>query len=125
MKTTALPVHTGFKKLLIVQLAIIATVAMVYFFTQGMSAGEAAIYGGAMALSNLWISERRLRMMAAAGKIAPEKEAMLLYAGAIQRVVFTLLFFWAGMSWLKLDPIPLIVAFSLAQVAYLFKGNAK
>ena len=124
MRTTALPIHTGFKRILTLQLILVVAIVSFYFFYQNLFFAQSAFFGGAMALSNLWISERRLRSAAKIIKVAPEKEAMLLYFGAIQRFVFTLLFFVAGMLWLKLEPLPLIIAFSLAQVAYLFKGQA-
>ena len=125
MKSTALPVHTGFKKIFTLQLIIVAVTAVAYYFYQNIFSAESALYGGAMALNNLWITERRLRSASRIVQIAPEKEAMLLYAGAVQRFVFTLIFFVAGMWWLKLNPIALIVTFSLAQAAFLFKGDAK
>ncbi len=125
IQQTALPLKTGSKRILTVQLIFIALVVIFFYFSQSTTAALAAFYGGAMALSNLWISERRLRTAASIAKIAPQKEAMILYFGAIQRFIFSALFFVAGMLWLKLPPIPLLIAFSMAQVAYLFKGDTQ
>ncbi len=62
------------------------------------------------------------RRMQAAANVAPGKEVVVFYAAAVQRFIFTLGFFLLGMGWLELPPVPMVIAFALAHLGYLFKG---
>ena len=83
-------------------------------------AGQAALYGGAIVLFNVWMTNRRMRSAAEIAKIAPGKEVRVFYLAAVQRFVFTLAFFILGMGWLQLPPVPMLVAFAAAHLGYLF-----
>ncbi len=89
----------------------------------GPAAALAAMYGGGVALAGTWLLARRVRLAGApVGGGAGGQLAM--YAGAVTRFVATLVLLAAGIGWLKLAPIPLILAFGLAQLGFLINSGA-
>lgn len=106
-----------------IQALLSSVVGWFFYFYQTPLAGQAALYGGCMAIFNVWITHRRVRTAMEVAKISPGKETTILYIAAVQRFVFTLAFFSVGMGWFALPPIPLLIAFSIAQVAYFFSGQ--
>jgi ATP synthase protein I len=111
---------TGAYRIALAQAVLTVASALFFYFQQGQLAAEGALYGGCMALFNVWLSHRRVRGAARVAMQAPGEEIKVLYAGAVLRFVFTLGFFIAGMAVLKLPPLPLIAAFAVAQVGYVF-----
>jgi ATP synthase protein I len=114
---------TGVYKIVLAQVVLTLASAVFFYFQQGQAAAEAALYGGGMALFNVWLAQRRVRTAARVAMQAPGEEIKVLYAGAVLRFVFTLGFFIAGMSVLKLPPLPLVAGFALAHLGYLFRPN--
>lgn len=121
---TQLTLETGAPRIIMVQTLLSCAVAWFFYFYQSPLAGQAALYGGCMAIFNVWITQRRMQVAVEIAKVSPGKETTVLYIAAVQRFVFTLAFFMLGMGWLLLPPIPMLVAFSSAQVGYFFSGQA-
>ncbi|ALG67845.1 ATP synthase subunit I [Beggiatoa leptomitoformis] len=109
---------TGARKVLRVQTLLISGITLVFYFGFGQAEALAALYGGFIVLFNVWITHRRLQTALELAKVAPGKEVVALYAGAIQRFVATLIFFGLGMGWLQLSPVPMLVTFAVAQIGY-------
>lgn len=114
-------VETGAQRMLTVQALLVSAVAWAFYFYQNQLAAQAALYGGCIVLFNVWMMDRRVRIAAKIAEINPGKEVRVLYAAAIQRFILTLVFFGLGMGWLHLPPIPMLIAFAIAQLGYLFK----
>jgi ATP synthase protein I len=114
---------TGASKMLAVQSLLVAAVAWAFYIYQGQFAAQAALYGGCIVMFNVWMTHRRLRAAAEIAKMAPGQEVKIFYLAAVQRFVFTLSFFIVGMGWLGLPPVPLLVAFAIAHVGYLFNRH--
>ena len=83
----------------------------------------AALFGGAVAIANTILLSRRLDSASSMAEENPDGGVMTLYAGVIQRFVFVLGMFAVGMGLLKLNPMPLVAAFALAQLAYIISGT--
>ncbi len=49
---------------------------------------------------------------------------MVLLVGAVQRFAIVLALFLLGMGWLKLQPVPLLITFAVAQAAFALGGWA-
>jgi ATP synthase protein I len=113
---------TGVSKMLAMQLLIVAGIGWGFYAFQGISAAQAALYGGCMVMFNVWITNRRLHQAAEVAKIAPGKEIRVFYFAAVQRFVFTISFFIIGMGLLHLPPIPMVVAFAIAHLGYFLKN---
>lgn len=117
-------VDTGAKRILSVQSLLIAGVAWGFYFYAGLLSAQSALYGGCIALFNVWMMNRRVHAAATVAKISPGNEVKILYMAAFQRFVFTLIFFIVGLKFLELLPIPLLIAFAVAQLGYFFKGGS-
>lgn len=115
--------NSGAEKVSIAQFIFTAAGGIFFYFYQGELAAESALYGGCIALFNVWVANRHLRSAMEIAKVAPGKEVTVLYIGIIVRFVSTLVFFVVGMAVLKLPPAPLLATFALAQVGYLFIGQ--
>lgn len=115
------------RRVLLTQLLLTLAVAAAYLVVEGWPAGRsgalAASYGGALALASTWLLGRRVQRTSDAVRHGAGSQ-LGLYAGAAPRFVATLVLLGIGMGWLKLAPIPLIVAFGLAQLGFLINLGA-
>ena len=110
------------QRLLIIQatLVLVAIIATIYFL--GLDHAAAALFGGCLAMANSVLLYRKLDSASSMAKDNPNAGMMTLYAGIIQRFVFVLGMFGVGMGLLKLNPVALVGAFGLAQIAYMIFG---
>jgi ATP synthase protein I len=124
MDNNIAPQHTldtGASRILSVQALIISVIAWIFYAYATESDAQAAFYGGCIAMFNVWLTHRRLQTAAQIAQVAPGKELAVLYIAAVQRFVFTIVFFILGMWWLQLPPLPILITFASAQVGYFFK----
>lgn len=115
-------VNTGVKKILVTQLTIIVLTALVFFYYHNLFAVQSALFGGMVAMLNVWLAERTLQAASKMAQTASGSEVNLLYIGVILRFVSTLILFVLGIFVFKLMPLALVSAFAAAQLAYLFKS---
>ena len=115
-----LTIETGASRILAVQAFLVTGTAWFFYFYQHQLAAQAAMYGGCIVMFNLWLTNRRLRYAAQVARDYPGKEVNILYFAALQRFVFTLGFFILGMGVLAFPPVPLLIAFAIAHLGYLF-----
>ncbi|EAR22950.1 ATP synthase subunit I [Nitrococcus mobilis] len=92
------------------------------FLLNGLEAALSALYGGGLALANSALLGRSLRAAGATAQREPKQGVWMLYFGAVQRFLLVLTLFAVGMGVLGLPPLPLIVGFAGAQVAFLIGG---
>ncbi len=117
-------VQTGdARRLLGIQAALIACTTGVFFFRGGIAEAQAALFGGATALVSAWLLQRRVKSALAAARDEPGSETRVLYIGAVQRFIVVFALFMFGLGGLKLQPIPLLICFAVAQAAYIVAGN--
>ena len=112
--------ETNASKILAVQLLLTIIIASAFFLYQGQLVAQAASYGGFIVMFNVWMTSRRMRAATKIAQIAPGQEIKIFYLAAVQRFVFTLGFFILGMGWLNLPPIPMLVAFAIVHLGYIF-----
>ncbi len=110
------------RRVLLTQLLLTLAVAAAYLVIDGLSGRRgpvpSALFGGAAALASTWFLGRRVRRASeTASHIAGGQ--LGFYAGAAPRFVITIVLLGVGMGWLKLAPVPLIVAFGLAQFGFV------
>jgi ATP synthase protein I len=106
-------------RLLAVQAVIALGTTVTFWVARGSEAGKAAVFGGAVALLSAWLLGRRVRRASEVTRTRPGSEMAVLYIGAVQRFVLTLVLFAVGMGPLGLSPVPLLAGFALAQLAFL------
>lgn len=101
------------RNILIAQLILIFVVAGL-FLAQSAEQSLAALYGGGIAFVNSLLIARRISKANRALAKDPKTDVYSLYLGAVERFVFTLVAMAAGMGWLKLDPMALLIGFGVA-----------
>ncbi len=104
---------------LIAQLVLVLAVSTALFL-QDSSMGIAALYGGGIAIGNTLLLLRRVRRANTELAKDPNEDVRLLFAGAVERFVFTLGAMAAGMGWIRLDPMALLIGFAVAYLGHPF-----
>lgn len=115
------------QKLLSAQVALAIAAAGLMYLARGarMECAVAALYGGAIAVvAAVLLALRTARVgrdVAARGTASP----LGLVVGLVERFVFVLVAFGAGIGWLHLDPPSVIVGFAVPQLAFIvMRGRA-
>ncbi len=112
------------KRLIITQLFVVLIVVIVAWVYRSTDGALAAFYGGMIAVTNTILLARRVTRAGEVAKTDPKHSVYILYFGAIERFVFALIALGVGLSLLKLDAIPLLAAFGLAQLAYILPNQS-
>jgi ATP synthase protein I len=105
------------------QALLVTGITWICYYYQGLLAAQAAGYGGCMAIANVWLANRQVRIAIEVAKTSPGKEINILYASAVQRFILVLTLFAVGMGVIHLPPVPLLISFTVAQVGYFFGGR--
>lgn len=100
------------------QALLTLVVAAVFALRGGSREALAAVYGGAVTmLISGWLGWRLRRAGAQTGGL------VTLYSSAVLRYVAAIVLLALGLGVLKLAPLPLVIAFGLAQFGFL--ANAR
>lgn len=122
------------KKLVGLMLGMIAIAAIIGFYQRGQEFTLALLYGGAITVISAVFFAWRLRIATRSAdnnalnpgsvKQEPAVNAAILFQAIVLRLVMIIGLLAAGMSWLKLDPLGMIIGFSLPLTAYWFSGDS-
>jgi ATP synthase protein I len=116
----------GVRRVLLSQIAITLSTAAAAFALLDSAAALAACYGGAVALISTWLLGWRVSRTPETAQQGNVRSHLSMYAGVLPRFIVTLALLAAGIGWLKLAPIPLIIAFGLAQLGFAINlGNTR
>ena len=116
----------GIRRVLVSQIVLTLLTAGAAFALLGSAAALAALYGVGVALMSTWLLGRRVSRTPEIARQGDTGSQLALYAGVLPRFIVTLALLAAGIGWLKLAPIPLIVAFGLAQLGFAINlGSAR
>jgi ATP synthase protein I len=119
MSFAALVMRRAVFRLLIIQFTVSLLVASGYLIFQDTSGFLAAMYGGSITLTGTVLMAWRIWR---AGEVAGQEKQqgfIEIYAGAIQKFILTLVLMAVGMGYLKLEPLAILVSFTLTQFSYL------
>ena len=129
MSNTGAAFSRTVKKLIGLMLGLVATAAIIGFFSKGMEFTLALLYGGAITVSSALFFAWRLRIATrpadntgqqSASAAAGGVNAAVLFQGILLRLVMIIVFLALGMRWLKLDPLGLVTGFVIPLAAYWF-----
>jgi len=109
----------GIRRVLVSQMVLTLLTAGAALALQGSAAALAAFYGGGVALIGTWLLGRRVSRTPETAQQNDAVNQLALYAGVLPRFIVTLVLLAAGLGLFKLAPIPLIVAFGLAQLGFV------
>ncbi len=102
--------------MLLTQAALALLCAAAFAAVRAAPDAIAALYGGGVALLISGWQAWRLRRV----RGQPGAHGLIwLYAGAVQRYVAVFVLLGIGLGVLRLAPLPLVVAFAVAQLGYL------
>ncbi len=114
----ATSLRQGVRRVVWAQALVTFAVVVVFAYRDGPRAALAAAYGGAVTmLISGWLGWRLRRVGAQAGRLAT------LYSSAVLRYAAAIVLLALGFGVLKLAPVPLVIAFGLAQFGFL--ANAR
>jgi ATP synthase protein I len=105
--------------LLAVQSALVLICVLIAWAYWDHNAALAAGYGGTIAWVNAFVLARSVRRAGELAKTDPKLTTYALYVGAIQRFVLVSAGLGLGLAVLHLSPVPLLLAFGIAQLAYI------
>ncbi len=112
-------VETNARRVVLMQVAIAAVVAVVFGLIQGSWQLLSALAGGGISvLSSLLLRRCVLRANEIAATDA-KRGMITLYIGAVQRFVLVLALFGVELAVIGLDPLASVVGFGSAQLAYV------
>lgn len=100
--------------------AIIAASALVFY---GLQPALAAAYGGGLAMSLVFFSALWVYSAGETAQKQPYIGAGAFYMAAGKRLLLTLLGFGIGFGIFKLLPVPLLLAFGLSHLGYIFASR--
>lgn len=107
-----------FRRLLAIQVFLVAVAALIVHFRYGNAESGALAYGGAIAVTGTLILIWYGRRSEGAGS-SLARNASVVYGSAIVRFVSTVALFAAGFAFLKLEPLPLFIGFILGLLGQL------
>ncbi len=127
MTYAAAVLSESIRRVLLTQLTLTVVTAAGYLAwyrsAAGLDAVAAAAYGGAVALVGTWLLARRIRRVNDSTSEGAGGQ-LVMYTGAAPRFIATLVLLAAGIGWLKLAPIPLILAFGIGQLAFIINSGS-
>jgi ATP synthase protein I len=100
------------------QILIALISSALFYVTLGPVSAKAAFYGGAVAFINAFVYMQRVKRAESLARRSPTAALGALYTSAAIRFVMTLVLFGLGFGYFKLSPLPVIVTFTVAQLAY-------
>jgi ATP synthase protein I len=119
---------SGVRKLVVLQLLLIAVTSVVFFLCYGGFQAASVWYGGAIASANSLLLEWRRRGADTGRALSAGESIRVLYRTALERFVLVALLFAVGLGGLELDPPALLTGFIMGQLALFikeYKGNTE
>ncbi|VAW79069.1 hypothetical protein MNBD_GAMMA12-368 [hydrothermal vent metagenome] len=112
------------RNLLIFQIIIVLFIAVAFMVMKDTGHMIAALYGGGILLVNTLLFILRLKRT---GAKTGQDFALSMYAGAVQRILITIIGFGVGMSsdLLNLPPAPQFIAFVAGYMSYIYAAKAQ
>lgn len=119
----AQPLRQDVRRVVLAQALLTLLVAAAFAFRGGGREALAACYGGAVTiLISGWLGWRLRRVGERAQAVA---DLGLLYSSAVMRYAAAIVLLALGLGALKLSPVPLVVAFGLAQFGFLASARRR
>ena len=111
----------GIQRTLLAQAILIIATGSAFLAYKGSASAIAAVYGGGIAMAIAALLGWRLQRASDAAAEAQIQGSMQLYWGALERFLIVGVGFAVGIAVIKLPPLPMIVAFAVAQLGFLLR----
>lgn len=108
------------RKVTVLQIVMVAVVAALFWLAMGWQAGLAALYGSLIVALNTLMQARQLKRADRIAGLSAERNLRYLYRCAAERLIATVVLLAVGIGMLRLEPMPLLVGYIIAQVALVY-----
>lgn len=108
-----------FKQVVLAQLLISGSSFAVVAIFFDLDHGAAVVLGASLAIVNTLLSRRSIQRASELAYQKPDMSMLPIFSGLIQRLMVFAAGFAAGVVWLSLAPLPILIGFILAQFGYL------
>jgi len=112
---------SGMRRIIVWQALIMLLTAGIIGLIHGYYSALSALYGTLVAIIITFLRGWRMQRFTIPSTMSPSWELAYIYFGALERFIGVVVGMGLGMGWLRLPPVPIIVGFSLAQLAYMRK----
>ncbi|HGG61004.1 MAG TPA: ATP synthase subunit I [Gammaproteobacteria bacterium] len=113
------------RRLLSIQLLLIASAYVVFLLTSGRSTAGPVWFGGVIALANVWLLVRCARRRINESMDAARQTLWVAYSCAVTRFIAVAALFMLGMGILKLHPLAILMGFISGQLVLFFPQTRK
>jgi ATP synthase protein I len=109
------------RKITIIQLVMVFSGASLFMLTMGWQAGVAALYGSLIVALNTLMQVWQLKRADRIAGLSAERNMRYLYRCAAERFLATVTLLAVGIGMLRLEPLPLLAGYIIAQVAMVYR----
>jgi ATP synthase protein I len=107
------------RRLLSVQVALILAAGAVFLLLSDVEAARAALFGGLITLLNTVLLSWQIERFGEAAAHRNKAGLAAFVGGLFQRMLLTLFLLAVGLGALKLQPLPLLIAFAFTQIGFI------
>lgn len=109
------------RKVRYIQFLIISALAGLFLALQGWLAAAAALYGSAIVALTHLLQVRQLKRADQIAGLSPERNLRYIYRCAAERFTATVALLAVGFVLLRLEPLPLLCGYIVAQFALVYR----
>lgn len=108
------------RKVLLIQALLLLATAAIFMVAKGWFHAISALYGGVTAALITWWLGRQVRLAGNQLETDATRGSITLYGGVLKRYIVAAVLLAAGMGLIRLEPLPVVVGFAIAQTAFMF-----
>jgi ATP synthase protein I len=109
------------QKITATQLVMILAVVGLFSLTTDWYAGAAALYGSLIVVLNAFMQVWQLKRADRVAGLSAERNMRYLYRCAAERFLATVTLLAVGIGMLRLEPLPLLSGYIIAQIAMVYR----
>jgi len=109
------------RKIFTIQLLLVGAGVVLFWLTMGWQAGAAALYGSLIVALNIRMQVWQLKRADRIAGLSAERNLRYLYRCAAERFLATVTLLAIGIGLLRLEPLPLLAGYIIAQVAMVYR----
>jgi len=113
--------HAARRKIFTIQLLLVGAGVVLFWLTMGWQAGAAALYGSLIVALNIRMQVWQLKRADRIAGLSAERNLRYLYRCAAERFLATVTLLAIGIGLLRLEPLPLLAGYIIAQVAMVYR----
>lgn len=108
------------RKILLTQMTLVGAVVGLFFLLQGWQAGLAVIYGSIIVVLTHRLQVWQLKRADRIAGLSAERNMRYLYRCAAERFIAAVALLAVGIIVLRLEPLPLLAGYIMAQAALVY-----